>query len=93
MLRFLFRVWLALVLFFIGLLFGRRPRSDELSDDPRQRVDSRRGPRFGTRRAIDRSDAVDVPFTEIPPPDETAGPDRAQSARPEPARERAPGLR
>jgi hypothetical protein len=89
MLRFLFRVWLALVLFFIGLLFGRRPGRDELRDDPRQRVGSRRNRRPGAKHGIDRSDAVDVPFTEIPPPpNETTGPDRSESVR----RERAAGL-
>ena len=81
MLRFLFRVWLALVLFFIGLLFGRRPSSD--SDDPRQRVGSRRGRRSVSRHGIDRSDVVDVPFTEIAPPEETRGANSSASVRPE----------
>ena len=79
MLRFLFRLWLVLVLFFIGLLFGRRPSSD--SDDPRQRVGSRRRRGAVSKRGIDRSDVVDVPFTEIPPPDGADSPDHSESAR------------
>lgn len=81
MLRLILRLWLTLLLFFVGRLFGsgsRRGRfgapgegpghvpSDGGSGDPRAR------PQRSGVPPLDRSDVTDVPFTEIPPPSDPA---------------------
>jgi hypothetical protein len=83
MLRLILRIWLTLLVLFLGRLFGRPrrgtfggPGSDRGpmpghvggSRPPR----ARRGHAPGTLPPLDRSDVVDVPFTEIPPPTDAA---------------------
>lgn len=76
MLRFLLRVLFSMMLFLLGRLLGPRGgggqgpggRSGDRGSDP---------PRGGARRAkgpppLDRSDVVDVPFTEISQPSDPA---------------------
>jgi len=64
MLGFLLRVWLRLLLFALGRMMvggpGRPRPSAPLNPPP--------GPPRRSVPPFDRSDAVDVPFTEIPPP-------------------------
>lgn len=66
MLRFLLRLWLSLLMFALSRLFGLRGLGDSTPLEP---------PPPRPRRSIpplDRSDVVDVPFTEIPPPTDPA---------------------
>ncbi|HYJ34478.1 MAG TPA: hypothetical protein VE326_14845 [Candidatus Binatia bacterium] len=84
MLRLILRLWLTLLLFFLGRLFGQRSRGGTFGapgDDPgplpghvggSRRPGSRRARAPGSMPPLDRSDVVDVPFTEIPPPTDAA---------------------
>ena len=89
MLRFFLRVFLTLLLLVVGRLFGpaaRGARFGTPSDGaggsgagPRGSGQSGRSARRGHAGGVpplDRSDVVDVPFTEIPPPS-GSGPDPA----------------
>jgi hypothetical protein len=76
MVRLLLRVLLSLLLFFVARLL--RPRAPRQGGAPGE--GSRPSPRPpGSVPPIDRSDVVDVPFTEIPPPTDSA---RGAAGRP-----------
>jgi hypothetical protein len=82
MLRLILRLWLTLLVFFLGRLFGRSRRGSfgGLGNDRGPtpgNVGGSRPPRARRGHApgsipLDRSDVVDVPFTEIPPPTDAA---------------------
>jgi hypothetical protein len=85
MLGLILRLWLTIILFFLGRLFGVRRGAGRFGgqrDDPGGggRPGGAPGGSRGSGRSgrpagippIDRSDVVDVPFTEIPPPSDAA---------------------
>ena len=84
MFRLILRIWLTLLLFFLGRLFGFGSRRGSFGAPGNDRGPgpgnvggsrpprARRGHAPGSIPPIDRSDVVDVPFTEIPPPTDAA---------------------
>lgn len=82
MLRFLFRLLFTVMLFVLGRLLGARsaPRRGAPAGSDRAEGPSRaRGPggKAPSKLEIDRSDVLDVPFTEIQPPPSERAPDAA----------------
>jgi hypothetical protein len=75
MLRLLLRILLSMLLFAIGNRSGGGSRRSVPGTDGRVGRMPPREPKQGTgRMPLDRSDVVDVPFTEIPPPADQPSP-------------------
>jgi hypothetical protein len=88
--RFAFRFFLTILIFAIGNLLGGRQRDSSKgfrrfgggSGEPggsggdSGRRSGSGGARTGSRPPLNRGDAVDVPFTEVPPAGESAAPSK-----------------